>query len=83
MTQDDPDKNDFDRAKGFRRFAKDVGESPAFLSYRYALSVPGVSSIILGVKNREELTEALKAASKPPLLPEEMVRITQSFGATL
>ena len=83
LPQDDPDQNDFDRAKSFRRLAKDLGESPAFLSYRYALSVPGVSSIILGVKNREELTEALKAASKLPLLPEEMVRITQSFGATL
>tara|TARA_B100000674_G_scaffold498818_1_gene539669 strand:- start:3147 stop:4130 length:984 start_codon:yes stop_codon:yes gene_type:complete len=83
LRQDDPDKNDFDRAKSFRALAKDLGESPAILSYRYALSVSGVSSIILGVKNREELAEALEAASKPPLLSEEMAQINQSFAGPL
>ena len=81
LSLDDPDKNDFDRAKGFRRLAKDLGESPAALSYRYALSISGVSSIILGVKNRAELAEALKAAAKPQLSSEEMDRITESFTA--
>ncbi len=81
LSPDDPDRRDFDRAKGFRVLAKDFGESPAILSYRYALSISGISSIILGAKNRGELAEALEAASKPLLTSEEMDKINQSFTA--
>ena len=37
--------------------------NPSNLAHRYALSVKEVSSVILGVKNREELLECIEAES--------------------
>ena len=51
---DKKDFEDYERAESFRELAKELNESPSKLAYRYALSQNGVSSIILGVKNREE-----------------------------
>ena len=58
---DKKDFEDFERAKPFRELSKKWNESPSSLAHRYALSQSGVSSIILGVKNREELKECIKA----------------------
>ncbi len=62
---------DYARAAGFRRLAAELGESPAFLAHRYALSL-GVDTLVLGVKNRAELAECVAAAEAGPL-PAEMV----------
>jgi aryl-alcohol dehydrogenase-like predicted oxidoreductase len=66
------DFNDYKKAAPFRELAKEWGHSPASLAHRYALSVKNVSSVILGIKNRVELKECLKAEEKGKLKPHEM-----------
>ncbi|MFC7534699.1 aldo/keto reductase [Actinoplanes sp. GCM10030250] len=67
---------DFARAEPFRKLAAEFGETPAALAHRYALSVPGVATVVLGVKNRAELAECLAAESRGPLTSEELQAIT-------
>jgi aryl-alcohol dehydrogenase-like predicted oxidoreductase len=58
---------DYRRAASFRALAREIGESAAALAHRYALSIPNVATVILGVKNRTELRECLAAAERGPL----------------
>jgi aryl-alcohol dehydrogenase-like predicted oxidoreductase len=69
---DSPIAADFRRAAPLRELARDLGESTAALAQRYALSMPGVDTVVLGVKSRTELRECLAAAEKGPL-PDELV----------
>ena len=41
------------------------GVSAAALAHRWALAVPGVATVVLGVKNRVELAECVAAAATP------------------
>ena len=66
------------RAAGFRWLAAELGMSPALLAHRYALSIPGVSTVTLGVKNRTELREALEAESLGPLPPRQLAQVEAS-----
>ena len=66
---------DYRRAAPFRALAREVGESAAAPAHRYALSIPGVATVILGVKNRTELRECLAAAERGPLDPRLVARI--------
>ena len=75
-----PDLADFDRAEPFRAIAADVGQSPAYLAHRYALSMDGVSTVVLGVKNREELRECIGAEEAGPMDPTLMARIDLAVG---
>ena len=75
LPADDADRLDFDRAAPFRALAAEAGESAAALAHRYALSVPGIDSVVLGVKNRAELAECVAAAQRGPLAPDLMARI--------
>ncbi|GIF00811.1 aldo/keto reductase [Paractinoplanes rishiriensis] len=63
---------DFARAEPFRKLAAELGETPAALAHRYALSVPGVATVVLGVKNRTELAECVAAEARGPLGAEEL-----------
>ena len=72
---DKSDFNDFDKAQPFRDLAIDWDESPASLAHRYALSTKGVSSVILGVKNRIELKECIEAEAKDLLSDSEIQQI--------
>ncbi len=76
---DKADFKDFDRALPFRELAKEWNESPASLAHRYALSVEKVSSVILGIKNREELRECVDAERKGKLSNEEMLILQNLF----
>ena len=67
LAEDHPDLIDFQRATVFREIADRIGESPARLAHRYALAMPGVDTVVLGVKNRQELTECIEAESEGPL----------------
>jgi aryl-alcohol dehydrogenase-like predicted oxidoreductase len=67
-----PVVGEFERAAGFRRLAADLGQSAAALANRYALSVPGVATVVLGVKNRTELAECLEAEARGPLSEQEL-----------
>lgn len=69
---------DFERAAGFRQLAAELGESAASLAHRYALSVPGVATVVLGVKNRAELDECLAAEGRGPLTEEELEQVRGS-----
>jgi aryl-alcohol dehydrogenase-like predicted oxidoreductase len=65
----------FKRAEPFRKLARELGVSPARLAHRYALSIPGVDTVTLGVKNRDELREALAAEMDGPLPDTAMAQI--------
>jgi aryl-alcohol dehydrogenase-like predicted oxidoreductase len=67
-----PAARDHEAAAGFRRLAAERGESPALLAHRYALSMPELATVVLGVKNRAELEECLAAEAAGPLSDEEM-----------
>ncbi len=80
LPSDGPEVRDFNRAASFREIASELGVSPAFLAHQYALSMPGVSTVVLGVKNREELRECLAAEAAGPLTPELFERLTLSVS---
>ena len=80
LPDDHPEAVDFRRAEPFRALAREVGESPASLAHRYALSMEGIATVILGVKNRAELAECLEAEAKGPLDAELMARIDASVA---
>ncbi len=80
LPDDSPDLADFHRAESFRALAREIGESPASLAHRYALSMDGVSTVVLGIKNRVELRECIEAEAKGRLDAELMARIDLSVG---
>jgi aryl-alcohol dehydrogenase-like predicted oxidoreductase len=75
LPDDDSTMVDFRRAAPFRALAAQLGESPASLAHRYALAMPGVDTVVLGVKNRTELRECLRAEELGPLSAELVARI--------
>jgi len=76
---DKADFMDFEKALPFRNLANKWGESPASLAHRFALSVKKVSSVVLGVKNRQELQECIDAESKGKLSSHEMETLLNLF----
>lgn len=77
---DAKDFDDFAKAAPFRQLAREWGESPASLAHRFALSIPGVSSVILGVKNRIELEECLQAENMGRLSTKQIATLENSFS---
>ena len=75
LAEDHPDMADYRRAEPFRALAKEIGESTASLAHRYSLTMAGISTVVLGVKNRAELRECIEAADRGPLEPELVTRI--------
>jgi aryl-alcohol dehydrogenase-like predicted oxidoreductase len=73
------DFEDFIKAKPFREIADEWNISPAKLAHKYALSIQGPSSVILGVKNREELAECVKAEEEERLTPIEIKTLEDLF----
>ncbi len=71
---------DYARAAPFRAIANEVGKSAAFLAHQYALSIDGVSTVVLGVKNRDELRECIRAEAAAPMDPALMERIDRAVG---
>lgn len=80
LAADHPEVLDYQRAVPFRELAKESGESPASLAHRYALSMNGIDTLVLGVKNRAELQECVVAEGKGRLDPDLMARIDQAVG---
>jgi aryl-alcohol dehydrogenase-like predicted oxidoreductase len=79
LASDHPARIDFDRAAPFRALAAQLGESAASLAHRYALSMSGVDTVVLGVKNRSELSECLKAAELGPLPADVIAMIDRTM----
>lgn len=80
LADDHPEMVDYRRAEPFRRLAAELGDSPAALAHRYALSMDGVDTVVLGVKNREELAECLAAEAAGPLDTEIIQRIDRAVA---
>ena len=77
--RDKPDFDDYERAKPFRELAKKWGESPASLAHRYALSTQKVCSVILGVKNTQELKECLDSENMSELSEDQLNKLKNLF----
>lgn len=73
------DRADFERAAPLRALARELGESPAALAHRYALSMHGVSTVVLGVKDRAELRECVEAERRGRLDRELIARIDRAI----
>jgi aryl-alcohol dehydrogenase-like predicted oxidoreductase len=63
VTENSPDQKDFERAAPFRELAAEIGIAPAVLAHQYALTMAGVDTVVLGVKDRVELEQCLAAES--------------------
>ncbi|CDO59589.1 Aldo/keto reductase [Candidatus Phaeomarinobacter ectocarpi] len=72
LPDDNAQVTDYAKAEPFRALCKEMGEDPAVVAHRYALGMEGVDSVILGVKNRDELKQLVDAEARGPL--EEDVR---------
>jgi aryl-alcohol dehydrogenase-like predicted oxidoreductase len=79
LPDDHPEMRDFARAAGFRQLCADLAENPAVIAHRYALSLE-IDTLVLGVKNRQELAECVAAANAGPLPPEMIARIDATVG---
>jgi aryl-alcohol dehydrogenase-like predicted oxidoreductase len=75
LSPNHPDARDYERAAPFRALCSRWGEDPAVVAHRYALSMPSVDTLVLGVKNRAELQRALDAEAAGPLGADEMAEI--------
>lgn len=71
----DPEMRDYAKAAPFRALCNKLGEDPAIVAHRYALHMPGVDTLVLGVKNRAELTAILEAEARGPLDEETRKQI--------
>lgn len=80
LPADHPEMLDYARAAGFRDLCAELGTSPAALAHRYALSLD-IDTLVLGVKNREELAECVAAADAGLLDAGLIARIDASVPA--
>ncbi len=81
LPTDHPEVRDYERAAGFRRLAAELGKDPAILAHRYALSLD-IDTLVLGVKNRQELAGCVAAAEAGPLSQELIDRIDRVVQRT-
>ncbi|HEY2177631.1 MAG TPA: aldo/keto reductase [Caulobacteraceae bacterium] len=79
LSPNHPESVDFARAAPFRALCAGWGADPAVVAHRYALAMAGVDTVILGVKNRDELAGCLEAEVEGPL-SEAMVREIDGLG---
>jgi len=79
LPEDHPEMLDYARAAGYRALCAELGENPAILAHRYALSLP-IDTLVLGVKNRQELGECVAAADAGALSPDLIATIDASVA---
>jgi aryl-alcohol dehydrogenase-like predicted oxidoreductase len=73
-----PVARDFSLAQHHLSFlTTEASGSLAFAAMRYALTLPGVSTVVTGAKNRTELAEAVAAAAAGPLPATTMEKIAR------
>ena len=75
LPNDHSETLDYAKAAPFRTLAKEFGTSPAILAHRYTLSMKNVDTVVLGVKNQNELQECLDAELSGNLTPSEIKAI--------
>jgi len=79
LPADHPEVLDYAHAAPFRAICAELGENPAVVAHRYALSLP-IDTLVLGVKNRAELAECVAAEAAGPLPAELIARIDAAVG---
>jgi aryl-alcohol dehydrogenase-like predicted oxidoreductase len=79
LPDDHPEVRDYARAAGFRRLCAELDANPAVIAHRYALSLE-IDTLVLGVKNRQELAECAAAAEAGPLPAELVTRVDASVA---
>jgi aryl-alcohol dehydrogenase-like predicted oxidoreductase len=72
---------DYGIAAPFRQICAELGANPAVIAHRYALSLD-IDTLVLGVKNRQELAECVAAADAGPLPRELIARIDAAVKDT-
>jgi len=72
---------DHGRASGFRQVARRLGVPSALLAYRYALSLPHVSTVVVGAKTRTELATCLAAEAAGPLDDTERAEVERACSS--
>jgi aryl-alcohol dehydrogenase-like predicted oxidoreductase len=77
LSPDHADARDYARAEPYRALCAAWGQDPAVVAHRYALGMDGVDSLILGVKSRAELVDALAAEAAGPLEAAQVAAIDQ------
>jgi aryl-alcohol dehydrogenase-like predicted oxidoreductase len=82
LPADHPEMRDYARAAGFRALCAELRQDPAVIAHRYALSLD-IDTLVLGVKNREELAACVAAATAGPLSHELMENIGRAAPADL
>jgi aryl-alcohol dehydrogenase-like predicted oxidoreductase len=75
LSPNSPDRLDYERAAPFRALCARWGEDPAHVAHRYALSLPNIDTVVLGVKNRGELAMCIAAEAAGPYSAVEMAEI--------
>jgi len=81
LSEHNPDNADFVRAAGFRQLCASWSEDPAVIAHRYALGMPNIDTVVLGVKNRAELAQCLGAEAAGPLEAAQVAAI-DALGLT-
>jgi aryl-alcohol dehydrogenase-like predicted oxidoreductase len=81
LSPNSPDRADYARAAPFRELCARWGEDPAYVAHRYALSLPDIDTVVLGVKNRTELATCVAAEAAGPMEPDRMAQI-DALGLT-
>ena len=71
---------DFKRSAAFRALARELGTTSAALAHRYAVSMDGVDTVVLGCKNRKEVLECVTAVEADALDPAIMARIDAAYA---
>src|SRR5215469_8492277 len=75
LSPNQPDAKDYERAAPYRALCQRWGEDPAIVAHRYALSIPGIDTVVLGIKNRAELRQTIAAEKAGELSHYEIAEI--------
>lgn len=74
LPPDHPEVRDYNSTASFRALCAQIGADPAIIAHRYALGLP-IDTLVLGVKNRDELAGCIAAAAAGPLDANMVARI--------
>lgn len=72
-----PEMLDYQKAAPFRALCAKWGEDPALIAHQFSLSMEGVDSVVLGVKNRAELEVGLEAERRGALSADALGAIAK------
>lgn len=73
-----PEVIDYNKVSKIREFSKELGVSTASLAHHYALSMNDPSTIVLGVKNRKELSECIEV-EKLGEMESDMIKLLDAI----